>query len=237
MRIAYLFHGHSRTWRECYQSFFDNVYSVAPGDIFIHTWDRVNSKYGSWWNGTYNNFLKNEHAEISSKTINVDDLIKTYNPKHIIVETDPGVEFAFSKYPQLQSTGYPPAHVGVYNMFKSQHDVYQLTIPYGSYDRYFSCRFDLCFHNKLDYTELEDTTNLMISPNSGPHNVILDFFAFGTQDIMSIRSNFHSHMWDYWYSKSDINAYGIEGAIGKYYSDNNIYHRESGLNFDIKRLF
>ena len=51
MNIAYIFHGHSRTWNHCYNQFFENVFSVCPGDIFIHTWDRVNSTAGSHWNG------------------------------------------------------------------------------------------------------------------------------------------------------------------------------------------
>jgi hypothetical protein len=210
------------------------VYSVAPGDIFIHTWDRVNSKYGSFWNGNVNS-MDGHHENISSQTVDLDGLKQIYKPKSILIESDPGVDLAFSKYPQMESMNIAPAHVGVYNMFKSQNDVYQLTIPYGSYDRYFSCRLDLMFHNKLDYAELENSSHLMISPNIGPAGFLMDFFAFGTTDTMRIRSNFYSHIWDYWYSKSISDH--IENVVAKYYSDNDINVRESGLRFEVKRLF
>jgi hypothetical protein len=36
MKIAYIFSGHSRTWEQCHTNFFNNIYNILPGDIFIH---------------------------------------------------------------------------------------------------------------------------------------------------------------------------------------------------------
>lgn len=242
MKIAYLFHGHSRTWKDCYQSFFDNVYSIAPGDIYIHTWDRVNSKYGSHWNNNYN-ILPEEQEKISSKTLDLAKIKKTYKPKHMFVETDRGVEFPLHQCPQLANTNATLAHMGVYNMVRAQNYVFKLAESCGDYDRYFSCRFDLFFKNKLDIKELYYEEYMMV-PND-PLNgraypsteMIYDIYAFGTKHAIGTRADLYNHIWEYWYSKDDLNSYFIEHAATKYYNDNGLKVKPSSLTFDIKRLF
>ena len=183
MKIAYMFHGHSRTWQECHQSFFDNVYSVFPGDIFIHTWDRVNSKYGSFWNKNLG-YLNDEHEEISSRTLDLDGIRKTYNPKCMIVETDRGMETAFDECPGLISgINATPAHIGAYNMVKSQYNAFKLAEYYGPYDRYFSLRLDLLFTTKMDAVDLEEDNFMMVPPTFTDYDdprteMIFDIFAF-----------------------------------------------------------
>lgn len=239
MNIAYLFHGHSRTWNHCYQSFFDNVYSVAPGDIYIHTWDRMNSKFGSYWNHNWS-FLDEEKEKISAQTIDLDGIKKAYNPKHIVVETDGGLEIPFREYPQLRDSinnpsSISPAHVGVYNMFKSQYNVFKLAESLGNYDKYFSCRLDLMFLNKLNKEELEEGS-LMFPPSLGERTVF-DIFSFGPANIMKVKADFYHHIWDRWYSKGNLFSYGIEDAVTGYYIDNGIKMKPSALSYNIKRLF
>jgi hypothetical protein len=38
MKIAYIFHGHARTWETCYQSFFDNIFNFDYCDL---QWDLI----------------------------------------------------------------------------------------------------------------------------------------------------------------------------------------------------
>lgn len=243
MKIAYLFHGHSRTWKDCYQSFFDNVYSVAPGDIFIHTWDRVNSKFGSFWNNNLG--LNTEEAErISSKTLDLEGIIKAYNPKHIVVESDKGLETAMIECPKIFTTQASHSHIGAYNMVKGQHSVFKISEQYGEYDRYFSCRMDILFENKLDPKELEYENCMIVPPtfedgmyDSPEVTAIWDIFALGTKKDIETRSKFYFHIWDYWFSKNNLDVYFIEHAATKYYKDNNIIAKPSKMNVQLKRLF
>lgn len=239
MKIAYLFHGHSRTWKECYESFFDNVFSVAPGDIYIHTWDRINSKMGSWWNGNFGP-LHEHHEIISSEKIDLDGIIHAYNPKGIMVEQDKGIDLPLREYPQLAQVESSPAHLAVYNMFKSQNSVFNMAKKIDTYDRYFSCRPDLFFKNRLDVDELyENEEYIIVPPTLGDPSVgsnIFDIFAIGSYRNMEIRANTYRHLWDYWYSKNVFHVV-LEPAVTNYYRDNGIKFKSSNLLYEIKRLF
>jgi hypothetical protein len=242
MNIAYIFHGHSRTWKDCYQSFFDNVYSVAPGDIYIHTWDRVNSMYGSFWNKWFSR-LEGEAEEMSAKTLDLDSIRKIYKPKRIIVETDIGIELVHRELPQITSINSTVSHLGAYNMVKSQWIAFNMAKSTHRYDRYFSCRPDLMFPNKLDFAELQQEEFMMVPPTFADYNdprteMIFDIFAFGTEQIMELRANFYKNIWNYWYSTNNVTGgYFLEHAATKYFRDNGIQARPSSLNFEIKRLF
>ena len=242
MKIAYVFHGHTRTWKDCYQSFFDNVYAVAPGDIYIHTWDRVNSMYGSFWNKVFDR-LGGEYEEISAQTPDLDFIKKIYKPKYMLVERDLGIELAYTELPQLRNIKATVSHIGAYNMVRGQWQVFQMAKQTSNYDRYFSCRFDLSFPNQLDITELHQEEFMMVPPTFTDYNdprteMIFDIFAFGTEKIMELRANFYHKIWDYWYSRGDVTGgYYLEHAATKYFRDSGIQARPSSLYFDIKRLF
>jgi hypothetical protein len=238
MKIAYLFHGHMRSWDKCYQSFFDNVFSVATGDIYIHTWDRINSKYGSFWNENPNDELANEYEKISSTQINLDTIEKAYNPKHIIVERDTGIDLPLAKLPKniTNNSNISLAHIAVYNMVKAQSDVFNLSTMYGEYDVYFSLRPDLFFKSKFD-TEYFLPTNNMKVPNTLNEHFVLDVYAFGDKNSMSIRANFVNNIYEYWYSKPNLYRYCIEHAATKYYNDNRIPIKKINLEWEFVRIF
>lgn len=143
MRIAYLIHGHVRTWKEYYKNFFDNIYSVMPGDIYIHTWDRVNSKVGSWWNGTHNR-LSGELERLSAEPVDKNELIQIYNPKEIIVETDTGTDYLINNYDHVYESS-----LAVKNLLRGHYDLFNLTKKFGTYDKYFVTRFDINFLSKI----------------------------------------------------------------------------------------
>ena len=242
MKVAYIFHGHSRTWKECHQSFFDNVFSVAPGDIYIHTWDRVNSKYGSFWNQTFGQ-LDEEREAISSKTLDLDGIIKTYKPKQIMVETDLGLETPFRDYPQLKNlVSATPAHFAAYNMFKSQYLSFNMAKSREKYDKYFACRMDLEFTSKLDIVELNEEDVMMAPPtftdfDDPKVDMLFDIYAIAPEHIMEMKANFYHNIWKYWYSTDNLFSYFVEHAITKYYRDNGLRAKPSSLNFEIRRLF
>lgn len=243
MKIAYLLHGHSRTWKDCYESFFENVYSVAPGDIYIHTWDRANSKYGSFWNRNLGVHSK-EAEELSSQPVDLEGIKKAYNPKHMIVEMDRGLEVPLYECPQLLNLNATPSHIAGYNLFKAQYDVFKMAEYYGEYDRYFDFRFDLFFKSKFDKEELKYEDYMMVPPTfpDGMYHdpkvtMIWDIYALGTKKTIGTRAGFYQNMWKYWYSKNDLFNYFLEHGATQYYKDNGIEAKPSSLDLEVKRLF
>ncbi|WP_086306966.1 hypothetical protein [Campylobacter devanensis] len=84
-RLAIQFFGHTRTYKNTYESFFK--YIVEPNqqdgweiDIFIHTWDMSSSSDGSWHNGR-------DLFDINPLNQNdIDDIKRVYKPKKLLVE-------------------------------------------------------------------------------------------------------------------------------------------------------
>lgn len=245
MKVAYLFHGHMRTWKDCYKSFFDNVYSTAPGDIYIHTWNRTNSQFGSHWN-VYHRRLTNEMERRSAEIVDIDYLSRIYKTKNILVEDDPGLDLILQDIPQISELiNYLPSHLAIYNMFNSQYKSFKLAKDTGiTYDRYFSCRPDLFFPNKLDIQELHEE-NCLACPYIAPGHSVFDIYAFGTENVMSVRANFYKYMWEFWYSKVTSGPlrwhtnydFSVEEAVTEYLLSHNIRLYPSKLQYNIRRMF
>ncbi|MBZ7982775.1 hypothetical protein AVBRAN12640_09525 [Campylobacter sp. RM12640] len=90
-RLAICFFGHLRTYVQTYQSF--NKYILEPSkkngynvDIFIHTWDKLNSDSNSWHQGR--GYLK-ELNNISVNENVIVQLEKFYNPISIQIDCLP----------------------------------------------------------------------------------------------------------------------------------------------------
>lgn len=243
MKIAYLFNGHCRSWKDCHTSFFDNVYSVAPGDIYIHTWDRINSKYASNWNIGFGNLTEDLELKYS-KPIELDLITEIYKPKDILVEEDPGYNIALEIYPDLKkiiNLEIGGAHAAVLNAYLSQKKVFDLCQKHGEYDVYFYVRPDLKFINKFNIEELYHNEYMTVSGNWNPNIMIVDYFFFGSKKYIDSRSKFVYNMWDYWYSKNNWSnndlVYLLEQGLTQYYKDEKIKVKPSSLFCEVSRIF
>jgi len=233
MKIAYIFHGHSRTWKQCYQNFFDNIFSVLPGDIFIHTWDKVNAQSGSHWNG-WETQVSGSLAEESSKMTDVEAIVKAYNPKRMIVEPDKGTDHLKEKYVK----NIPTSHLGVKNMLESCLKVFNTAKEYGKYDKYFSTRLDINYLSKLNVAELQ-TSKLLIPKTAydKTHPYIFDIWTIGSEEQLKTKTNFFNAVDNYWYNATDnFHSYIYEQALKVYYNDNNIETQTSQLNYCAPRI-
>jgi len=233
MKIAYIFHGHSRTWKQCYQNFFDNIFSVLPGDIFIHTWDKVNAQTGSHWNG-WKNETNTKLAEESSKLADIEGIAKAYNPKHMMVEPDPGTDHLQKNYNKIISA----PHLGVKNMLHSCLKAFNTARQHGKYDRYFSTRMDINYLSKLDVTELQ-SPKLLVPKTAydGTHPYIFDIWTIGSEEQLKIKTNFYNAIDQYWYNITEnFHSYIYEQALKTYYTDNNIETQTSQLKYCAPRI-
>tara|TARA_R110000868_G_scaffold405811_2_gene685641 strand:+ start:846 stop:1559 length:714 start_codon:yes stop_codon:yes gene_type:complete len=230
MNIAYLFYGHSRTWTQCYESFFENVFSSAPGDIFIHTWDRVNSTSGSNWNGWIEELPT---TDISSQIIDLNGIIKAYNPIDIIIEKDKGIKHFKTNLPHVSLP-----HLGVKNMLDSRLKVFNMAKQHKKYDKYFLNRMDIKYLSKFDKNEL--LFDELIISKSGYSNklpLIFDLFVIGSEIQIEIKTNYINHIDEYWYNySSDLYRYSYEEALQKYCVNNGIIAKASCMDYCAPRI-
>jgi len=71
-------YGHMRTYEKCFPCFKKNLIDVYSPDIFIHTWDEIESSTKSWHNGHLS------RRKISKQEL--DQMKRLYNPIEMRVE-------------------------------------------------------------------------------------------------------------------------------------------------------
>jgi hypothetical protein len=221
MKVAYIFRGHSRTWDKCYHNFFKNVFSVAPGDIFIHTWDATNSIFGSHWNGFKP--LNESQIKISNTLPNFNEIYNVYKPKILIIEPDKCKNIK-NKPDNIASM------IGLQYMLYSSKKMYNEVINYDNYDFIFETRLDLNYTSKLDLNEF----NLKDLYCPIEHN-IMDFWFSGSVNNMKIKIDFYDNIHEYWYNKNCSINYEV--ALENYLKDRGISWAKSSLMFNAPRLF
>lgn len=231
MKIAYLFHGHSRTWQQCYQNFFDNVFSVAPGDIYIHTWETVNATTGSPWNGNWND-LSPANLAISQQIINIQGIHEIYKPKIYIVQKNKEIN-----HPGLQSgTGLYKAHLGVKCMLESSRTAFEMACKQDNYDKFVDTRLDVNFLSKFDLNELNSEN--MIVELYQPEVLFRDLIIIGTKEQLDIKTNFLNHIEHYWYQHLlQGSTMYYEHALFQYCKDHKLTFQNTSLLFDTPRPF
>lgn len=245
MKIAYIFSGHSRTWEQCHNNFFNNIYNILPGDIFIHTWDRVNAGTTSWWNvwnrkGGMNSTRRLKPA--SEKIADIEGIKARYNPKHIIVEKDPSWDeiphqWARPKYeshPQWDHVQTTPRFGAKYILYAFK-TIFDIAKEYDNYDRFFCSRLDINFLSALDLIELENPNLVLSQTKVSYEDFRQDIFFHGTKNLVELRSEYYNHIEEYWYDKDYITL-EFEHALTNYLKDKNIPISESNLRFNIPRI-
>lgn len=99
-KLAICFFGHLRTYKQTYQSFFENI--IKPNekewdiDIFIHTWDEF-EKSGFTW---HNHFKELDRKKVEQKDIT--EVESIYKPKKFLVETLMQDRGEWISYPKVQ---------------------------------------------------------------------------------------------------------------------------------------
>lgn len=141
-KVALCISGYVRDFENSYQNLFSNIINNNSNydfDIFIHTWDIVNSKntqlYGR--NGKdkrkfFNNFNK----------INYEKLISTYNPKSICIEKYDDTHF--QRYSDYQFGNNPLA---VFPQFYKVTECGKLVTSYSMFDNQ---EYDIFIRTRFD---------------------------------------------------------------------------------------
>lgn len=230
MKIAYLFVGHSRTWDKCYRNFFNHVYNIAPGDIYIHTWNKVNTSYGSHWNGWID--LTGDKLDISNKTPDFEAISNAYNPKLFLIEEEPPIIEMKNNYASVDGHLKNKATSAVRNILTSLRNLFEKVKQSDNYDKFFCTRMDIKYLSDLNYKDLECSD--LMSPNVDVFN---DVWIVGNQEQIDIKTKYVYHIDEYWYNSKDYNVYTHEECLKQYLKDNNVTCKNLDLKYEIVRLF
>lgn len=110
MKIAICLSGYMRAYKDLYENFYKNLYlpcsKVATVDIFISTWDTLNSKY------TFSH--KQNDAPLEYEELDKNDIIARFNPKSINFHNFDSLKDSFNIHNYDKSidlaTLYPTIH-------------------------------------------------------------------------------------------------------------------------------
>lgn len=231
MKIAYIFHGHARTWEQCYTSFFDNIFSDNPGDVFIHTWDTLNTNLSSHWSNYKQ--LTQEDLNVSNKKLDAEKLYEIFKPKKLIVEKHQNVLFDGI---EMASTKLKAMH-GVKNMLYSSKKCFN-EAKKDNYDLYFSLRLDILWQSKINLQNLNlDTLWCPVLEWPGEKRMAWDVFMIASKKNMKIKTSYLNFINKYWLDKKDSENILYEDALTDYLVDNKINFDFIDLKWDLVRLF
>ena len=151
MKIAIQLFGHMRTYKQCYRALFDNLISQYDCDVFIHTWDKIDHNTTVWHN--YHVTSNDGPEKLKS------DIINTYNPKKICMESQNPVDMGC-----VTANGYQISKFGIKSMLYGMSMANDLRKQYQKetgveYNVVIVTRPDIILHKPL---VLEKYINLVI---------------------------------------------------------------------------
>ena len=240
-KVAYIFHGHSRTWDQCYENFFKNVYSQLPGDIFIHTWDKKNASQGSYWSPHgYLETLPDNLLEISNQTPDLKGIYEAYNPKVMIVEPDKKPDISILDGVNYDYNSSTLAHLGTKNMLYQSGCIYHIAKQYGNYDYYFSTRMDINYPVPITQEEISAMLSFNgITACSVNQFEVSDIWVFGPSNEMNIKTDYFFNIDQFWFKRDHgLSTMSYERGLHQYLVETrNVPIRTSSLPCHMIRLF
>tara|TARA_R100000008_G_scaffold86076_1_gene77790 strand:+ start:439 stop:1167 length:729 start_codon:yes stop_codon:yes gene_type:complete len=228
MKKALLISGHLRTFKSCFPLLKENLLDVVELDVFIHTWDQLESTTKSW----HNQHMTNKHVTEDLACL-IRDL---YRPKKMKIQP----QIDFGKDGTLADANM--SLNGLRNMTYGFQSVYELLKEYEQenkkkYDRLMKIRPDILLKHKFseDFFNIQDNSILFFG-NKSPvptRPVPRKFYHnFRALDIMSICSN----------DSASEGVYGLYANFDKYYKKSTFNHSpyldlvlDKNINFDISR--
>jgi hypothetical protein len=141
-KVAICISGYVRDFENCYKNLFDSIVNCNANydfDIFIHTWNTVNSKNTQLYsrNGTDNRKFFNNFSNID-----YEKLVSVYKPKSICVEEYNNMHF--QRYSDYQFGNNP---LGVFAQF---YKVSQCSGLVNSYSMFGDRDYDIFIRTRFD---------------------------------------------------------------------------------------
>jgi hypothetical protein len=265
MKIAICFSGQPRTWKSCYNSWFNlidkiktstkfNEYGVEI-DCFLHTWNFNTIPPHLWVKMGFPNInLARQYHEIPQKEI--DELISIIKPKKFLIESsevsDSRKEIvdirAMKIHPNENKNGsiISWAASQLYGIMKSSELKKDYEIENGF-------EYDVCIRMRLDSNINEENIKILIdgfnlplkkktiysmhsaNTTTFPHDLVGDIFFYSDSHTYDVLSSFFE--WIH-IIRGDVMWHGvkIEEVFAYYIRMFGINNIRSSVDFEIKRL-
>ena len=226
MKIAYCFAGHARTWERCLASFFEHIYKVAPGDIFIHTWNNLGTQTPAYWNG-----FEGISEQATREQVDAFALSACYGAKAVLVEQERSI-VPIPRFKEFSSNTW--AHT-CKTYYESRRKAFLLAEAHGPYDRIFSLRLDFKFLSSMKPEDLQNP-NLLVAKHRGliEMGAHTDAWAIGSQEQIDKLTQYYFHIDEYWFNKDKHPHHEL--AWHEYLLDLGIIPEASSIRFSIPRL-
>ncbi len=180
MKIAVQLFGHLRTYKQCYQSLFQNLLNHYDCDVFIHTWETMDHNTQTWH--TYRACETGQSAEKLRR-----EITQIYQPKAVEIEKqivkDEGVIVANDKEISL---------FGMKCMMHSMERANKLREEYQQannvhYDYVLCVRPDIMLLNPINFEDLADDDDGKCLYTAGFYKKkkrLNDFKYIGASDVL-----------------------------------------------------
>lgn len=168
-RIAFCISGQPRTWKKCYQSWFNCLNHFGTNvDVFAHLWD-------------FNTLPNSVPNAPDLKAWDIPEFIDILKPKKILIESKKDVSNINNRHPDVKTTIFPPAFNQFYSVRKAAYLKRQYEIENNfEYDIVFRLRTDLFLEKPVS---IEDTTVDMNTMYTCVNHFDQEFQDFRVGDI------------------------------------------------------
>lgn len=192
--VALCISGHVRDFENASPNLFYNIVSANPNykfDIFISTWNVVNSKNSE----IARRGISNERLAYDNfNEIDYTKVFRTYNPR--VMEVESPRDDYFSKYSKYAGTPNNP--ISVFSQFYKVKKVLKLILDYPKYDVVIRTRFDLKLLRKIHLDDFDFNKNIIyIEDEQYPRNWASDKLAIMNSESSIYYSNFYDSIEEY----------------------------------------
>lgn len=228
-RIAILLSGQARSYDKTNQSIFENLLQNVDYDFFIHTW--IKRGFGNAFSNGY-----------SEEEISIDDIVKIYDPKSILVEDQDEIKdnintLVYNRSPHGTNSVNPICQA--YSMNRAQILLNKYSIDVGIlYDAVVRLRFDMSISSKIDFKKIiykYSKTNSILVPCDFWHGSetykINDKFAIGSFRNMNIYTGIYNFMYEY--ILKEMHEFSLEPMIAWHLKNNNVGIIPIEINYSI----
>ena len=194
LRIAYCFSGHLRTFERTVASFQQNLLAIAPGDVFMHTWDTLGGIGRTHWGGDPDDHVT---QYLSQETCSL--VASLYNPVSFEIESHSLATRMVS--PRYDASNPSSLSEFIYLMWYGMLRADQLRREYEKlyafrYDRVVRLRPDLVFDTQLNIEQLLDPDVLYFPRNDNNFRALSvpDAFFHGSPALVEAAIDFVQHI-------------------------------------------
>jgi hypothetical protein len=226
MKVAVCLTGHMRTWEACFPSFKRYIIDIYNPDIFIHTWDKLNTKTNN------NNYINDD-------SVNINSIIEQYNPKDIIIENWADVKNSIenrSKYFINKGIYDDPVNTisqhrkwflcnELKNNYEKSHQI--------SYEIVLKTRPDVVFTDNFIF----NVDNLIYTPTLYSYETISDILAYGSSHLINIYCDIYNNL-ESIYDISQLRRYSLfnpHNVLMNYLLINNIQYKKINMPINLLR--